>query len=323
MDQFLKQVIEKAKNLNQTIVLPETDDKRVIKAAAYISKRQICRLILIGSKEKITKQYWNLNLKNVQFIDPHSYTEIDKLAQDFYELRKHKGLTLEQAKIEIQNPIVFGLMLVKNKLADGLVAGATVPTPHLLRPTLQIFKSNTIVSAFFILSLNNKPYIFADSGMNINPDIDTLAQTAIESAKSYEKITGLEPKVALLSYTTHTKDEKEELPIKIKKVLEEVKKINPKLIVDGDIQADAAINKYICLDKAPDSPLKGDANILIFPDLASGNIAYKLVQQFTGCNAFGPLIQGLGCAVNDLSRGCTVIDIVGTVCITGIQSSSV
>lgn len=320
MDRFLNKVISKARTLNQTIVLPETDDIRILKAASYISKNQICRLILIGSKEKITKKFWYLNFKNAQFINPQNFSEIDALATDYYHLRKHKGLSLDQAKVDIYGPLIFSLMLVKSKLADGVVAGATYPTPHILRPTLQIFKTNSIVSSFFIMSPKKTPYLFADCGMNIDPNIETLTQITLDSAASFEKITDLKAKVALLSYSTHCEGE-EECPLKIKRTLIEVQKNNPDLIIDGDIQVDAALDPKICLSKAPHSPLKGEANVLIFPDLSSGNIAYKLVQQFTGCNAFGPILQGIDGAVNDLSRGCTVNDIIGTICLTAIQSS--
>lgn len=322
MDRFLNQIIIKAKSLNQTIILPEVDDQRVLKAASYVLKHHICRLILIGSKKEITKKYWYLKLGDAQFIEPQNFSEIDSLADSYYQLRKHKGLTLDQAKVEIYNPLTFSLMLVKSKFADGLVAGASHNTPHILRPTLQIFKTDSIASSFFILTHKNNPYLFADCALNVDPDIETLTKITLDSSKSYEKITGLIPKVALLSYSTHCEGQ-ESCPLKIKRTLIEVQKVNPSLIIDGDIQVDAAINPNICEIKAPTSPLKGKSNVLIFPDLSSANIAYKLVQQFTGCNAFGPILQGINGTVNDLSRGCTVKDIIGTICITSIQASKI
>lgn len=320
MDRFLTQIINKAKGLNQTIILPEVDDVRILKAASYILKHRISRLILIGSKDEITKKYWYLKLGNAQFIEPKNFSEIDSLANSYYQLRKHKDLSLDQAKIDIYNPLIFSLMLVKSKFADGLVAGASHNTPHILRPTLQIFKTDSIASSFFILTHKNNPYLFADCALNINPDIETLTKITLDSSRSYQNITGLTPKVALLSYSTHCTGQ-ESCPLKIKRTLIEVQKINPELIIDGDIQVDAAINSKICEIKSPTSPLKGNANVLIFPDLSSANIAYKLVQQFTNCNAFGPILQGINGTVNDLSRGCTVNDIIGTICITSIQAS--
>lgn len=321
MDRFLNQLIQKAKGLNQTIILPEVEDPRIIKAASYILKHKICRLILIGSKQEITKKYWYFNLSNAQFIEPKNFSEIDNLAKSYYLLRKHKGLTLEQAQVDIYNPLIFGLMLVKSKFADGLVAGAGLHSPHVIRPTLQIFKTDSIASSFFIINHKNTPYLFADCALNINPDAQALTKITLDSAASYQKITGLTPKVALLSYSTHCEGQ-EDCPLKIKRTLIEVQKNNSDLIIDGDIQADAALNPLISTSKAPKSPLKGQANVLIFPDLNSGNIGYKLVQQFTGCNAFGPILQGISGNINDLSRGCTVNDIIGTVCITAIQSQN-
>lgn len=314
MQNFYNKIIDIAKNLDRTIILVDVDDPRVAEAVKYINKHKICRLITVSSDKTI---------EGVQNINPSIYPEISQMGLDYYHLRKHKNISIQESHKIVQDPLIFGLMLLKQKQANGLVAGASIPTPDVIRPALQLFKSEHKASSFFLLDLHNQVFLFTDCSLNINPTPDTIAQIVNDSSNSFIKLTGNEPKVALLSYSTNCELSSDYCPLKMKHALKIINKEYPNIIVDGDIQVDAAINPIVAQLKSPQSPLKGQANILVFPDLASGNIGYKLVQQFTKCHAFGPILQGLesGIAINDLSRGCTVEDIIGTICITSIQSS--
>lgn len=313
MHNFYNKIIQRAKSLDKTIIITDVDDPRVIEAASYISKHEICRLITVSCDKTI---------KNVQNICPSNYPELSQMGLDYYHLRKHKNISLEEAHKIVQDPLIFGLMLLKLKQANGLVAGASMPTPEVIRPILQLFKSDHKASSFFLLDLFNQVYLFTDCSLNINPSAESIAEIVYDSNNSYKNLIGQDPKTALLSYSTKCL-EGDHCPLKMKQALAIINQKYPDIIADGDIQVDAAINPMVAQIKAPKSPLKGQANILVFPDLASGNIGYKLVQQFTKCHAFGPILQGLepGVAINDLSRGCTVDDIIGTICITAIQSS--
>ena len=243
-------------------------------------------------------------------------------------LRKNKGMTLEQAEKLLKEPIYFGMMMVKQGYADGLVSGAVHSTSDTLRPALQILKTapgTKLVSAFFMMIVPNCIYgengvfLFSDSGLNENPDSDALSEIALSSSKSFELLTGKTPKIAMLSYSSHG-SAKSELTEKVIEATELVKEKETNLMVDGELQLDAAIVPEIAASKAPDSPLKGEANVLIFPDLDAGNIGYKLVQRLAKAEAYGPLCQGIAKPVNDLSRGCSADDIVGVVAITAVQA---
>ena len=295
------------------------------------NKEKIANIILIGDSNTINKtaEENNIDLSGTTIINPNTFDNFSKYANDLYELRKNKGMTLNQAKkILKENSRYFAAMMVKEGEADGFVSGASHPTSDTLKPALQILKTapNTkLVSAFFIMVLPDKNFgedgvlIFADCGLNEYPDADALSEIAISSAKSYKELIGAEPKVAMLSYST-LGSASSPLTEKVVEATSLLKSKAPDLICDGEIQLDAAIIPEVAKLKAPNSPLKGNSNILIFPDLDAGNIGYKLTQRFGHAEAYGPLCQGTSKPVNDLSRGCSADDIVGVVAITAIQS---
>lgn len=328
---FIERIKEEAKKDIKTIVLPESEDIRVLQAAQMITKEHIANIILIGDAEEIQEKASkeNIDLTRVNIINPATFNNFSKYANDLYELRKNKGMTLEQAKKLLkENSRYFATMMVKEEEADGFVSGASHPTSDTLKPALQIFKTapNTkLVSAFFIMVLQNKnfgeegTFIFADCGLNEYPDADALSEIAISSAKSFEELIGKEPKVAMLSYSTYG-SASSPLTEKVVEATALLRSKAPNLICDGEIQLDAAIIPEVSELKAPNSKLKGKANILIFPDLDAGNIGYKLTQRFGNAEAYGPLCQGTSKPVNDLSRGCSANDIVGVVAITAIQA---
>lgn len=328
---FIERIKEEAKKDIKTIVLPESEDIRVLQAAQMITKEHIANIILIGDAEEIQEKASkeNIDLTGVNIINPATFNNFSKYANDLYELRKNKGMTLEQAKKLLkENSRYFATMMVKEEEADGFVSGASHPTSDTLKPALQILKTapNTkLVSAFFIMVLQNKnfgeegTFIFADCGLNEYPDADALSEIAISSAKSFEELIGKEPKVAMLSYSTYG-SASSPLTEKVVEATALLRSKAPDLICDGEIQLDAAIIPEVAELKAPNSKLKGKANILIFPDLDAGNIGYKLTQRFGNAEAYGPLCQGTSKPVNDLSRGCSANDIVGVVAITAIQA---
>jgi len=305
MTPTIENIYQIAKKNYKKIVLPEIDDPRTQEAAKIIRDKNIADLIT--------------DLPYSQYQD--------QFAQTLFELRKDKGLTLDEANKLVKNPLYFGTLMVYSGLADGMVAGANNSTSDTIRPALQIIKpkpKEKIASSFFIMEVPNKNFgekgvfIFADCGLNIDPDAESLAQIAIQSSRSFTKLIGAIPKIAMLSYSTHNSATGPSIE-KIKKAIEIVRNLDPKIIIDGEMQVDAAIIPSISEKKYPNNKIQGQANILIFPDLNSGNIAYKLVERLSGGQAFGPLIQGLKKPINDLSRGCSVEDIVTTVAITSIQ----
>ena len=269
-----------------------------------------------------------IELGDTQIIDPAKSEKIDEYANTLYELRKAKGMTEEQAKKLVLEPIYFGMMMVKLNEADGLVSGAAHSTADTLRPALQILKTapgTKLVSAFFIMVVPNCNYgengtfIFADSGLNEEPDSEALSEIAISSSKSFKQLVGNEPKVAMLSYSTYgsAHSASTEKMIEATRITREKE---PDLLIDGELQLDAAIIPQVAEFKAKGSPLKGKANVLVFPDLGAGNIGYKLVQRLANAEAYGPLCQGIARPVNDLSRGCSSQDIAGVVAITAVQA---
>lgn len=327
---FIEKIKERAKKQIKTIVLPEAEDIRVLKAAEQITKEGFAKVVLIGNINKIQEQAQkqNINIENIEITNPESSEQKATYANKLYELRKEKGMTIEQAKELILNPVYYGMMMVKLGEADGLVSGAAHSTSDTLRPALQILKTskNTkLVSAFFIMVVPNCEYgengtlIFADSGLNEEPNAEALSEIAISSSKSFKQLVGEEPKIAMLSYSTYgsAKSSSTEKVIEATKL---VKEKEPQLLVDGELQLDAAIVPEVAEFKAPASPINGKANILVFPDLGAGNIGYKLVQRFAKAEAYGPLCQGIAKPVNDLSRGCSYKDIVGVVAITAVQA---
>ena len=327
---FIESIKQRAKQNIKTIILPEAEDKRVLEAASKVIAQGFAKVILIGNKEQVEKDSKenNIDLSGVEIIDIKSSTKKQEYAQKLFELRQAKGMTEEEASKLIEEPIYFGMMMLKNGEADGLVSGAAHSTSNTLRPALQILKTapNTkLVSAFFVMCVPNCEYgengtfIYGDSGLNQNPNADELSEIAISSAKSFKSLVGAEPKVAMLSYSTYG-SAKSELTEKVIEATKLVKEKAPDLLVDGELQVDAAIIPEVSKSKAPGSPIEGNANILIFPDLNAGNIGYKLTQRLAKAEAYGPLCQGIAKPVNDLSRGCSADDIVGVVAITAVQA---
>ena len=329
---FIDEIKKRAKNEMKTIILPEAEDKRVLEAASKVIKEGFAKVILLGDEEKIkddSKKY-EINLDGVDIINPLTSEKKEEYKQTLYELRKNKGMTLEQAEELLKEPIYFGMMMLKdeNSKADGLVSGAAHSTANTLRPALQILKTKPgtkLVSAFFVMCVpdcefgEKGTFIFGDSGLNQNPTADELSEIAISSANSFKQLVRKDAKVAMLSYSTKG-SAKSELTEKVIEATKLVKEKENTLMVDGELQLDAAIVPEIAASKAPDSPLKGEANVLIFPDLDAGNIGYKLVQRLAKAEAYGPLCQGIAKPVNDLSRGCSADDIVGVVAITAVQA---
>ena len=329
---FIEEIKNRAKEDKKTIILPEAEDKRVLEAASKVIKQGFAKVILLGDEEKIKEDSSKnkIDLDGVDIINPLTSDKKEEYKQKLYELRKNKGMTLEQAEELLKEPIYFGMMMLKdeNSKADGLVSGAAHSTANTLRPALQILKTKpgtTLVSAFFVMCVpdceygENGTFIFGDSGLNQNPTADELSEIAISSSKSFEQLVMKEAKVAMLSYSTKG-SAKSELTEKVIEATKLVKEKETNLMVDGELQLDAAIVPEIAASKAPDSPLKGEANVLIFPDLDAGNIGYKLVQRLAKAEAYGPLCQGIAKPVNDLSRGCSADDIVGVVAITAVQA---
>lgn len=335
---FIDKIKAQAKNSIKTIVLSEADDERVLMAARACLNEKFAKIILIGNENNIKEhaKKINVSLDDIKIIDPAKFDKIDEYANKLYELRKSKGLTLDSAKkILLENERYFGTMMVKMGDADGLVSGASHSTADTLRPALQIIKGAkgvTTVSAFFIMEAKDKEFgdngmfIFADSGMNANPDVNQLSDIAISSAKSFNELIDDKEnaKVAMLSYSTagSAHSELTEKVINATNLAKEKSQDYNYIDVDGEMQLDAAIIPEIANRKMPGSKVAGHANVLIFPDLDAGNIGYKLVQRFGHANAYGPLCQGLDKPINDLSRGCSKDDIVGVVAITCVQAQN-
>ena len=327
---FIDDIKGRAKESIKTIVLPEATDIRTLKAVDIISKDEFCKLVLVGNKEEITKiaNENNLDVSKCEIINPETSEKYEEYANLFYELRKHKGMTIEKAKELMLDPVFFGMMMVKTEKADGLVSGAAHSTADTLRPALQIIKTapgTKLVSTFSILVVPNCEYGangvfgFADCGLNQHPNAEELSEIAISSANSYKQIIGVEPKVAMLSYSTMGSAKAEEVD-KVRTATEMAKEKAPNMLIDGEMQLDAALVPEIAKSKAPQSKVAGNANTLIFPDLEAGNIGYKLVERLAKAEAYGPICQGLAKPVNDLSRGCKAEDIVGVVAITCVQA---
>ena len=327
---FIESIKQRAKQDIKTIILPEAEDKRVLEAASKVIAQGFAKVVLLGNKAQIENDSKenNIDLTGVEIIDIPSSSKKQEYAQRLFELRQAKGMTLEEASKLIEEPIYYGMMMLKLGEADGLVSGAAHSTSNTLRPALQILKTapNTkLVSAFFVMCVPNCEYgengtfIYGDSGLVENPNADELSEIAISSAKSFENLVGSEPKVAMLSYSTYG-SAKSELTEKVIEATKLVKEKNPDLLVDGELQVDAAIIPEVSKSKAPGSPIEGNANVLIFPDLNAGNIGYKLTQRLAKAEAYGPLCQGIAKPVNDLSRGCSADDIVGVVGITAVQA---
>ena len=327
---FIEQIKQRAKQEIKTIVLPEATDVRILEAAEMIKNEGYAKVILIGNEEEVRKlaKERNIDIGETKIIDPAVSIETARYSKELYELRKSKGMTEEQAEKLVLEPVYFGMMMVKLNEADGLVSGAAHSTSDTLRPALQILKTapgTKLVSAFFVMVVPNCKYgengtfIFADSGLNEEPDSEKLSEIAISSSKSFEQLVGTQPKVAMLSYSTYGSAHSASTE-KVIEATKLVKEKEPNLLVDGELQLDAAIIPEVAEFKAKGSPLKGQANVLVFSDLGAGNIGYKLVQRLAKAEAYGPLCQGIAKPVNDLSRGCSSEDVAGVVAITAVQA---
>lgn len=326
---FLDEIKSLAKADKKTIVLPESLEMRTLEATQEIIKENIANVILIGNKEEILAKAGSLDISKATIIEPNNYDKIDILINKFVELRKDKGIDETKARdILLNDPLYFGVLLVKCDIADGMVAGAITSTANVLRPSLQIIKTSPgvkTVSAFFLMIVPNCEYgengvfVFGDCALCQNPTSEELCAIAKSSAISFESFTGKQARVALLSHSTKGSASHPDVD-KVLKALELIKESDKNLIVDGEFQLDAAIVPEVAKTKAPNSEVAGTANVLIFPDLDAANIGYKLVQRFAKAEAYGPITQGLAKPVNDLSRGCSASDIVGVVALTSVQA---
>ncbi len=330
---LLEQIRDRAKKLNKIIALPEGEEERTIQAADIILQEGIARVILFGNPDNIralAEKYGLKNIDKAQIIDPQTYEKKEELADIMVELRKHKGMTKDKALEQLKSPYYMATLMIKAGYADGMVAGANAPTGDTIRPALQYIKTQpgiSIVSGAFIMVLPNEQFgdngvmVFADCAVTPDPDERQLAEIAVVTAQTARAIAGLEPRIAMLSFSTKG-SASHPLVDKVVNATKIAKEMAPDLMIDGELQADAAIIPKVGEKKAPGSPVAGKANVLVFPDLQSGNIAYKLVQRMAGAEAIGPILQGLAAPINDLSRGCSVEDIVNLVAITANQAGA-
>ena len=322
-------VKQKAKNLHKQIIFPEGFEPRTLQALEIILKEKTAKPVVLGNAQTMTKQAKELGLKidwsQIKIIDPQDPAYLSKYTDELYKLRKDKGLTKEQAAKLLENCDYFGVMCVHMDDADGMVSGAAhKSTADTVRPALQIIKTKEKfhkVSGIFFMILERRLLLFADCAVNIEPNSHDLAGIAIDTAETAKRF-GIEPKIAMLSFSTNNSAQ-HPLVDKVKEATEIVKYKRPELLIDGEIQVDAALIPEIAARKFPNSKIKGDANILIFPDLQAGNIAYKLVERLAGAKAIGPILQGLKKPVNDLSRGCSFHDIADLAAFTACEAQEI
>lgn len=321
---LLEEIKAKASARKKTIVLPESHDERVLKAAEILTKEGIAKIITIGNEEKIREDAANLtvDLQGVRIIDPVKSESASDFANMFFNLRKHKGVTIEDAREIIKKDLFFGALMVKEGMVDGSVAGSTASTGDVLKAAFQCVgmpEGISIVSSFFLMIFPKQVYSFADCAVVPHPDAAQLADIAISTADNHKKLTGEEPYVAMLSFSTKGSAKHEDID-KVLEATKIAKEKRPDLTIDGELQFDAAIIDSIGKKKAPGSDVAGRANVLVFPDLTAGNIGYKIAQRLGGAEAVGPVVQGLKKPLFDLSRGCNVNDIVNTTAIAVLMA---
>jgi len=326
---FIDAIKERAKAQKKTIVLPESMDRRTWEAVEIILKEGIADLVVLGTPEEVAENSKGLDVAGATVIDPNTAPELQSYIDKLVELRQAKGMTPEEAKkLLTTDYMYYACMMVKMGAADGVVSGACHSTANTLRPSLQIIKTKPgtkLVSAFFMMIVPNcdlgadGTFLFADSGLEQNPDPEKLAAIAISSAESFELLVQKQAKVAMLSHSTKGSAKHADVD-KVLAATAIAKEMRPDLLLDGELQADAAMVPSVGASKAPGSSVAGQANVLVFPDLDAGNIGYKLVQRLAKAEAYGPITQGIAAPINDLSRGCSAEDIVGVVAITAVQA---
>lgn len=329
MSRVMDSIIEKATVKYKTIVLAEGEEPRIIKAARVITDKKMANIILLGDVAKINEVCPDVSLDGITVINPATSDKVEEFTNLLFELRKAKGMTIEKANDLVRNnSLFFGALYIKSGFADGMVAGAVNTTGNVLRAGLQVIKTKPGVktlSSCFVMCFEGTPYkdnevmFFGDCGVNPDPNADQLCDIAISTAESAKSICGLDPKVAMLSFSTKGSAKHDDVD-KVVEATNKVKEICPDLAIDGELQLDAALVPSVAAQKAPDSAVAGHANVLIFPDLGAGNIGYKLAQRLSGAEAVGPICQGFAMPVNDLSRGCNVDDVVKVVAITALQA---